>query len=115
MPTNTTEAIRLSLAGDWTVSGVAEQFQLLANHFGYLSILQSPDAQQTCPAHIVSEMDLAGITALDACGCQLLSQFSRSLKQCGLSPLIRNLPDEFSAKIRLLGFDRELNLTGEAA
>lgn len=115
MPTNTTEAIRLCLAGDWTVSGVAEQFPLLANHLAHLSVIHSPDKQQTCTAQIVPEMDLAGITALDACGCQLLARFIRSLQQGGVSPLIHNVPDGFIAKIRLLGFERELNLSGETA
>lgn len=115
MPENTIEANRLSLTGDWTISGVAEQFSLLTQHLAHLSDPQSPVELQTCAVHGLTEMDLAGITALDACGCQLLAQFSRALQRYGISPCICNIPDVFIAKIRLLGFDREFNVSRETA
>jgi len=115
MAKNTNDALRLCLAGDWTVSGVAEQFPLLTQHLAHLLDSHSANTVQTDAAQVLPEVDLAGITALDACGCQLLVQFTLTLQQCGVSPRISNVPDAFSAKIRLLGFDRELKLSGETA
>jgi len=111
MPKKKSEANRLCLAGDWSIRGVAEQLPLLVQYLANLSDPQSPEKSKTCAANGIPEVDLAGITALDACGCQLLANFSRALQQPGISPRIRNIPDPFISKIRLLGFDRELNLS----
>lgn len=111
MPENTTEANRLCLTGDFTISGVADQFPLLAQHLAQLTDTQCHKKLHAGAADDLPEMDLVGITALDACGCQLLALFSRALLQSGISLRIRNIPEEFIAKIRLLGFDRDLNLS----
>lgn len=111
MPEKTTEANKLCLAGDWSIVGVAEQFSFLFQYLAHLSDTQSLEESQTFTAHGLPEVDLAGITQLDASGCQLLAHFSQALQQCGIPLRICNMPDAFIAKIRLLGFDREINLS----
>ena len=109
MSENSTEALRLSLAGDWTVSGVAEQFPLLTLYLSRIQEAVPTGAGQTSP-HL-PELDLAGVTALDACGCQLLAQFSRILQLQGGAPRISNVPEPFVATVQLLGFCQEFDLS----
>lgn len=103
----TTEGFRVCLDGDWSMSGVAERFPLLAKHLSLLSDAFSAKNESTC----LPEIDLAGLNELDACGCQLLALFIRSLRQFGITPRVTNIPDSFRTKIRFLGFDREFNLS----
>lgn len=111
----TAEAFKLYLEGDWSMSGVAECFPLLVKHLSALSDSQSCEGLKKCDSIGLAEIDLAGINALDACGCQLLSLFVRDLGQCGLTPIITNIPETFRKKIHLLGFDREFNLSNYGA
>lgn len=111
MSENTTDAMRLSLAGDWTVRGVAEQFPLLTLYLSRLPVAAPTGAGQTSPTHRLTELDLAGVTALDACGCQLLAQFSRTLQLQGGAPRISNVPEPFVATVQLLGFYQEFDLS----
>ena len=103
----TTETFRVCLDGDWSMSGVAEQFPLLVKHLSVLTDSQSIEEFQSG----LPEIDLAGINALDVCGCQLLAIFIRNLRQCGVTPRITNIPDTFRSKIHFMGFDREFNLS----
>ena len=103
----TTETFRVCLDGDWSMSGVAEQFPLLVKHLSVLTDSQSIEVFQSG----FPEIDLAGINALDVCGCQLLAIFIRNLRQCGVTPRITNIPDTFRSKIHFMGFDREFNLS----
>lgn len=107
----TTKALRVCLDGDWSMSGVAERFPLLAKHLSLLLDSQSNEELQNSQPSGLPEIDLAGINALDACGCQLLALFIRNLRQCGVTPRVTNIPDTFRSKIHFLGFDREFNLS----
>ncbi len=92
--------IRICLEGDWTMSGVAQQFPVIKQWFNQLT---APAEEPVAP-----ELDLSGITELDACGCQLMLSFVRNLQQLGIVPLCAGISESFNAKIRFLGFDREL-------
>lgn len=107
----TTEPIKICLDGDWSMGGVAERFPLLARHLSTVSDFQSGDEFQTSESHSLPELDLTGINALDACGCQLLALFVRNLRQRGVTPRLTNIPDAFRSKIHFLGFDREFSLS----
>lgn len=107
----TTETFRLCLDGDWSMSGVAERFPLLARHLSLLSASPPDQEIQGKESNKLPEIDLAGLNALDACGCQLLALFIRSLRRYGFTPCVTNIPDTFRAKINFLGFDREFNLS----
>lgn len=98
----------LSLDGDWTISGVAEQFPRLSQQIAL--ILDPPKAKKKRACASVSrlEIDLGGISALDACGCQLLTHFYHALHQHGIVPLFAHLPAPFLDTIHQLGFDQEL-------
>ena len=107
----TTEVSRLCLDGDWSMSGVSERFPLLAKHLSLLSDSLPGQEFQGDESNSLPEIDLAGLNALDACGCQLLALFIRNLRRYGLAPRVTNIPDTFRAKIHFLGFDREFNLS----
>lgn len=107
----TTEAFKIRLDGDWSMSGVAERFPLLAKQISLLSNSQTLEGLQPCASHALPEIDLAGIDALDACGCQLLALFIGNLRQIGKAPLVTNIPDAFRSKIHFLGFGHEFNLS----
>ena len=107
----TTEAFRVCLDGDWSMSGVADRFPFLAKQLTTLSESLSIEELQSFESCGLPEIDLSGINALDACGCQLLALFISNLRQCGKAPRITNIPDTFRSKIHLLGFDREFNLS----
>ena len=94
----TENIVKISLEGDWSVKGVAQQFPLLRQRLAKL--LTKTD--------IVPELDLKGITELDACGCQLLALFVRNLRQLGALPVCDGISQRLSAKLRVLGFDDEL-------
>lgn len=96
----TQNVIRICLEGDWTMSGVAQQFPLIKQWFTQLTA--------TDEEPVATELDLIGITELDACGCQLLASFVLNLQLRGITPFCAGIPEAFSAKIRFLGFDRVL-------
>lgn len=95
------DALRISLEGDWSMTGVAGQAPLLMQR---LARITAADEKPASP-----ELHLGGITKLDACGCQLLASFVRALRQHGIFPLCAGLPEEYREKIRLLGFAAELD------
>ena len=107
----TAKAKRVCLDGDWSMSGVAERFSFLAKQLNTLAEPQPSEELQSCEASGLPEIDLSGINALDACGCQPLALFISNLRRCGKTPRITNIPDTFRSKIHLLGFDREFNLS----
>jgi ABC-type transporter Mla MlaB component len=100
--------LKMLLDGDWSMSGVADRFPALT---GCFATLLDSGVQQKCSAGAVPEIDLAGVSEFDACGCQLLALLIRTLKQNGISAQLINLSDAFRSKIHMLGFDRELNLS----
>lgn len=111
----TTETIRIRLEGDWSMSGVADQFPRLAELLASPSICRPererrPDASRKRP-----EIDMTGIDSLDACGCQLLTTFLHNLKMTGVTPLLVGISATIGDKIRLLGFGRFLAAHADAA
>jgi len=111
MSTETGEIVKIHLDGDWSMSGVAAQFPSLAECFSGLMNSAAAAGQQKSLSDAVPEIDLAGVTNFDACGCQLLAFFVRTLRQNGFGAQVINIPDTFRSKIHFLGFDYELNLT----
>ncbi len=98
----------LSLDGDWTISGVAEQLPRLSQQIALLLDPPQTNKNRADAAPSRPEIDLGGISALDACGCQLLTHFSRALQQHGIVPQFANLSAPFLETIHQLGFDQEL-------
>jgi anti-anti-sigma regulatory factor len=54
------------------------------------------------PSH--TEIDLAGVTEIDASGCQLLAVFQENLKKQGLVPETSGIAPELMETMLLLGF-----------
>jgi anti-anti-sigma regulatory factor len=78
---------------DWIVR---PRLKLLA---GELAQLLEADRR---PAR--AEIDMAGVTSVDACGCQLLAVFLENLIRHGIVPEPCRIPPGIMEQIRLLGF-----------
>lgn len=98
------DANRITLNGDLSTIGVKEQLALLARHLDRLAGAAPIDLVQHAP----QEIDLTGLQALDACGCQLLVAFLRNLRQLGSEVCSFKLNDDLREKIQRLGFADEL-------
>lgn len=96
------ERIRISLEGDWSMSGITGQFQVLLQ---WVSRLTEAGGKAVTP-----ELDLNGITELDASGCQLLTAFFGKLRQQGIVPLCNEVAEAVCSKLHQLGFDQEAAL-----
>lgn len=107
MSTDPNDVQRITLEGDLSMVGVTEQLPLLARYLDRVA----GDTPSVSPHH---ELDLTGLQALDACGCQLLATFLHCLRRCGAEILSLKLNTEYREKIRSLGFAGEL-LTRECA
>lgn len=94
----------ITLKGDLSMVGVREQCAVLSQHLQRLAEAAASGYQQfaTC------EVDLTGLQALDACGCQLLVTFFRTIAKHGAGMFSLRLNDDFREKIHALGFDDEL-------
>ncbi|MBC7963260.1 MAG: STAS domain-containing protein [Steroidobacteraceae bacterium] len=110
MISETVETTTIRLDGDWSMSGVAEKFPVLEKCLRHLLDSEASGERQKSPSVGIPEIDLAGVTDFDACGCQLLALFVRSLRQNGSSPLLLNMSEAFISRVHSLGFGRELNL-----
>jgi len=101
---------KIALNGDLSMIGVTEQFPLMAQYVaGAVEVVTAGDA-----VHPFIEIDLTGVHALDACGCQLLVAFVRNIrKRWGGVPCLK-LSDDCRGTIHTLGFGDEL-LAGECA
>lgn len=104
----TGEIMQIHLDGDWSMSAVAEKLPLLTECF--VRIVGSAAGYQKCPNDLAPEIDMAGVTDFDACGCQLLALFVCNLKQKGFRSQVVNIPESLRSRIHFLGFDKELNL-----
>ena len=102
---------RIHLAGDWSMSGVAERFPPLARYFTGVVDADTTGDQPLRPVDPTAEIDLAGVTNLDACGCQLLALLLGNLNRNGINAQLTNLPEACRATIQSLGFDRALHLS----
>lgn len=110
MISETQEVLKISLSGDWSMSGITERFPQLVQHFERLAGSDACGEYQAGSSGGVPEIDLADVTDFDACGCQLLAHFVRNLKNNGIEAQLTNISAAFRSKIQFLGFGRELNL-----
>lgn len=111
MTIETGEMPKICLDGDWSMNGVAETFPNLTNFLAGILGTEASVGLQKCLPDYSPEIDLTGITNFDACGCQLLALFVRSLKESGVSIHLIKMNDALRSKIEFLGFGRELNLS----
>lgn len=104
------DVIRISISGDLSMVGVTEQFPLMVQYLAEpaAAAVVSPNEQH------LHEIDLTGVQALDACGCQLLVAFIHNLRKRGAALFSLKLTDDCREKIHNLGFDDELSV-GECA
>lgn len=104
------QPVKICLEGDWTMNGVAGQHQ---------QIMQWPEQLRAVwEQHEPTELDLSGITELDACGCQLLVTFARDLVKQGGILACSSIPASIGSKLQRLGFERcfeKLYRSGEHA
>ncbi|MHB8121008.1 MAG: STAS domain-containing protein [Desulfuromonadaceae bacterium] len=110
MRKETGDTVHIHLDGDWSMSAVAEKIPVLVEGFVRVTGTVAAAGQHQCPTDTVPEIDMAGVTDFDACGCQLLALFVCNLKQKGFSTQVINIPDALRSRIHFLGFDKELNL-----
>ncbi len=96
----------IALTGDWSVAGVADRLTALQKQRLTAKVSGGEDALV---------IDVGGIDAIDACGCQLLALWLRHLRREGLAPRLANSNAELSSYIRLLGFAEELVIGAEPA
>lgn len=89
-------ARRTTLQGEWDIGVAVERLKFLS---GELDLLLAADPRQSR-----LEIDLAQVTGIDACGCQLLAVFVAKLKRHGIAALPCGIPPEIMAEPSLLGF-----------
>lgn len=104
------EMNRISLRGDYSITGVKDQIPLLAQHLARAAEVK-PDILGQGRHY---EIDLTEVQALDSCGCQLLVALLRNLREQGMEAPVFKLSDAHRERIYLLGFDAEI-LAGEFA
>ena len=110
MRKETGEIVHIHLDGDWSMSAVAEKIPVLVEGFARATGSGAVAGPEQCPTGTVPEIDMAGVTEFDACGCQLLALFVCNLRQKGFNTQVINIPDRHRSRIHFLGFDKELNL-----
>lgn len=88
----------IRLEGDWSTGGISHQYRVLCEY-----LLQLGNSTMAAP-----ELDLSGITHLDACGCQLLATFVAGLRRLGFEPTGTVVPEPLLGMIRSLGFHQPL-------
>lgn len=94
---------RIALNGDLSMVGVTGQYPLLAQY-----LAGSPaDIATASDHHAPFEIDLTGVDALDACGCQLLVAFVHNLKKRGAGACSFKMTVACRDIIHSLGFDDE--------
>ena len=98
----------LTLTGDFSIAGVNEQMLFLTQHLAEKIAAISDGIDRNVPY----TLDLSGVQALDACGCQLLAIVLRTLRKQGLEVFSFNVNDNYRKQVYLLGFDEAI-FTGE--
>lgn len=111
MNTEANEVLKTCLDGELSMRTVAEKYPALANLYTRLLDVDASGEEQEISRRGAREIDLAGVTDIDACGCQLLVLFLRSLEQNHLVAQLTNVPGTIRNKIHFLGFDSEFNLS----
>src|SRR5690242_12607557 len=94
------------IEGEWTMNEAPERLEFLV---GALAGQVEASAR-----HNVADIDLTGITGLDACGCQLLSLYLENLKKHGITPRPTPVPQELRETVSLLGFQSAFAAPGTA-
>jgi|WetSurMetagenome_2_1015567.scaffolds.fasta_scaffold1874095_1 anti-anti-sigma regulatory factor len=98
------EGDRLTLSGDFSITGVNDQLPSLVEHLAMMAEL-APGSFSAAHSY---EIDLSEIQALDSCGCQLLAIFFGNLRRGGAARFSLKLGQEHREKIHLYGFDKEI-------
>jgi len=111
MNTEANEALKTCLDGELSMRTVAGKYPVLANFYTRLLEADASGEQQDISGRGAREIDLTGITDIDACGCQLLVLFLRSLEENHLATQLTNVPGTIRTKIHFLGFDSEFNFS----
>ena len=104
---------RITLSGDWSMNGVADQMPYLLEQLALLPEVSSSQEKQPGVAQGQPKI-LVDIDELDASGCQLLTLFVLMMEREGFMPLLTNLTDAVKEKIQYLGFGRQLGARFEA-
>lgn len=91
---------KIMLEGLWSVDRAAELHRFLADRLSEL--LQGEPVAETV------EVDLAEVSGLDVCGCQLLALFMEELRRHGITPVPSALNQQSLDQIALLGFSELL-------
>ncbi|WP_129128028.1 STAS domain-containing protein [Geomonas oryzae] len=88
--------VNITLDGDCTMERVTDLHALLAERCAPLT--------GTPPSAAVVHVDLARVTGIDACGCQLLALFLEQLRRQGIAASAENAEPEIRERVELLGF-----------
>lgn len=92
----------LTLAGDWSVAGIADQWAQVSNYLSRMKQQISPAASEATDQPLL--LDMSGIETLDACGCQLLAIFVRDMQEIGIATSLSAMPEPIRCIINTLGF-----------
>jgi anti-anti-sigma regulatory factor len=91
----------MKLAGEWFMDQAADLKELLTEHLA--------DIRKRAPGADRAELDLTGVSDLDACCCQLLAVFLENLRRRGIQALPCAMTEQLRDKIALLGFSEALS------
>lgn len=92
MATKTTDS-KHHLSGDWTISGVVNQVDLLSQSLEKLALTRK---KRLC-------IDCGNIDSIDMSGLQLLHVWMELVKMRGVETKLLNLPDDMQHTIQRLG------------
>ena len=95
MQRTTSDPTRVMLHGEWTMNEASERLKFLVDELN-LRLEGKPRPDRAA-------IDLAGVTEVDACGCQLLALFLEHLKGHGIIPEPGGITPQVSEMIQLLG------------
>ena len=89
-------AASISLQGEWSLENAADvQTALTAKLASLQEAEERPDSV---------ELQMAEMTGIDACGCQLLAIFLGNLRRDGITPLPCGMAEQVRERIAVLGF-----------
>jgi anti-anti-sigma regulatory factor len=96
MPVKGADACVVMLEGEWSMDRASDNLEFLTGKFQ--QILEADPR----PDRI--EIDMAGLSYLGACGCQLLVVFLENLRRHEITPVPCSIPQLVMDNIGLLGF-----------
>ncbi len=108
MPIQGDEDVCIHVGGDWSLTGIAAQVSRLVEQLALLGDTSAGREPVPGAARSRVRVELAGVEAIDACGCQLLAVLLNELRQSGRAPVVSAVPARIGEKIHLLGFGHEL-------